>query len=94
MLHNYHFSLVVEIIEIQFLSKLEQSRILLSIFTVLCIRSVRLIYYLLQVYTLKQHLSYLPTPQPMITTILFFVFTNLAPRNPHIRDIQHLSFSV
>lgn len=61
ILCNYLFFLVVGIIPS--LSKFDYNRILL-IFTRLCIGSLGLIYYSLQVCTLKQCLSYPFTPIP------------------------------
>ena len=51
--------------------------ILLSKFTILCIRFQWLIYYSLQVCTLKQHQFYPPTSHTLITTILFCFFMSL-----------------
>ena len=63
LLYNYHYFSVMVIIKIKSLSKFDYyNMIVLSIFTILYIRSLRLIYYLLQICTLKQHLSHCPSP--------------------------------
>ena len=48
----------------------------------LCIRSLALIYYSLQICTLEQLLSYPPNLHPLITTTLLSVFMNLAFLEP------------
>ena len=50
---------------------------MLFVFTLLCIRSLGLIFVSLQVCTLKPQ-SYLPTLQTLVTTISLSVFTSLA----------------
>ena len=79
MLQNYPLFSVAGIIKFQSLSKFDgYDTLLLCILTVLCIRSLGLINYVLQACTLKQHLSYPSTPHPLETTILHLVFMNLA----------------
>lgn len=73
---NYHFFFVVGVIKIQSFSKFEYYTIL-SITTMLCIGSLEFSHICLQVCTLKQHLSYSPTPQPL-TSISLSVFMSLA----------------
>lgn len=63
LLHNYHYFSVMVIIKIKSLSKFDYyNMIVLSIFTILYIRSLGLIYYSLQVCIFKQHPFYPPTP--------------------------------
>ena len=90
--HNCHFFSMVGITKIQSLSKFgDYSTILLSIFTVLYIRFLGLIYYQLQVCTLKQHLSYPSTPHPLVTIILLSFFYEFGFFRFHVRTI---SFSI
>lgn len=50
------------------------SPLMLSVFIRLCVTSLWLIYYLLQVCILKQPRSYPPHPHPLVTTILLCIF--------------------
>ena len=74
--HNYHFFLVIGIIKS--LSKFDDyNTMLFSIFTVLCIRSLGLIYYSLQVCTPKQPYFYiLICDLPATDIILWCVMVN------------------
>ena len=88
--HNYHFFLVFGIIMFVNYWKFDGST-LLAIFTILCIRSIGLIYYSLQI--CASVLS--PHPLLLVTTILLSCFDQwLFFQIPHISDIiRYLSFS-
>ena len=81
-------------IKFQSLRKFDYNTILLSIFTILCIRSLRHNYYSLQVCVLE-HLSNPSTHHALITIILLTIFMSLAFESPHISDIikYYLSLS-
>lgn len=60
MLYSYSFFVVVGVIKFKYLSKFDDCNIILSVFSVLYIRNLGLIYYSLFICTL-QHLAYPPT---------------------------------
>lgn len=61
-------------IEVISIAVYHYTTILLSIFMILYIRSLRLIYNLLQVCTLKHRKYYPSSPHPLVTTILLSLF--------------------
>ena len=72
MLQNYPLFSVAWIFKFQSFSKFDDT-ILLSIFAVLCIRSLGSVYYVLQACALKHHVLSLQ-PHPLVATIFFLRF--------------------
>ena len=77
--HNYPFFFVVRTFKIYSLSKFQvYNTMLLTIVTMLYIRSPGLIHHTTRSVTFDQHLFISPTSQPLVTTILPFVSKSLA----------------
>ena len=68
-----HLCIVMILIVVIFFTLHNYSKILLSIFIILYIRSLWLIFYTLQVCTLEYVSLIPPTPHPLVMTILLFL---------------------
>lgn len=74
MLQNYALFSVAGIFKFQSFNKFDgYDTILLGLFSVLCIRSLGSVYYVLQACTLKHHVFSLQ-PHPLVATIFFLRF--------------------